>query len=104
MKYSSPSVETGTKPSAPNCGSETNSPDLVTAGDAPVELFADAFGQMVGDQPVDGVALGGHGAALEGRDFGGDIVAAGPASCPADQAAFAEPERADQARWTIRSA
>ena len=63
----------GTKPSAPVSSSCTNRPERVTPVMRPVELRADPVGQVVGDQPVDRLALGRHGAALGGRDLRRDL-------------------------------
>ena len=66
------------------------------AGDAAVEGGADAVGEEMGDQPVVGLALGQHGAALGGGNLRGDLaehLAVGVVR----QAVGAELEGADQA-------
>ncbi len=65
------------------------------AGDAALEGGADAVGEEMRDQPVVGLALGHHGAALGGGDLRGDLgqlLAVGRSRA----AAVAELERADQ--------
>ena len=59
-----------------------------------VEGFADALGEIGGDQPVDGVALGRHGAAFGGGDQGGDLLE--PLLLAAREAVLAEAQRGDQ--------
>ena len=57
---------------------------------------ADLVGEIGGDQPVDRLALGRHGAALGGRDVLGDL-ASSPA-CDVGQAVVAEAAARGSAR------
>ena len=67
-KYSRPSAEIGTSPSAPVSSSFTKSAEAGDAGDRARELRADAVGEVGGEVAVGGVALGHHRAALGHRD------------------------------------
>ena len=89
------------KPSAPVSSSLTNRPARVTPATA-AEGGADAVGEEMGDQPVDGFALGRHGAALGGGDAGRDLGERFRRRV--GQPAVAEPRARISARWTIRSA
>ena len=88
-------VRAGTKPSAPVSSQLHEQAGAVHAGDAAVEGGADAVGEEMRDQPVVGLALGQHGAALGGGnlrgDFGQRLDVGG-----LGQAVVAELERADQ--------
>ena len=66
----------------------------MTPGDARLELGADAIGEMGGDEPVDRLALGRHGAPLGGGNVLGDLREF--AAAHVLEAAVAETERADQ--------
>ena len=66
------------------------------AGDAAFEGRADAVGEEMRDQPVDGLALGLHGAALGGRDAAPRSRPSAARSCAVRQAVGAELQRADQ--------
>ena len=66
-------VAAGTKPSAPVSVEPHEQAGAGDAGDAGGELGADAVGEIGGDQPVGGLALGRHGAALGVGDRLGDV-------------------------------
>ena len=88
-------MRAGTKPSAPVLVELDEQAGAGDAGDAALEGGADAVGEEMRDQPVVGLALGHHGAALGGgnlrRDLG-QLLAVGALG----QRAVAELERADQ--------
>ncbi len=65
------------------------------AGDAALETRADAVGEVMRDQAVDGLALRLHRAPLGQRNMRGDLTE-GFRRLAVGQGAFAEPERADQ--------
>ena len=97
-------VRAGMKPSAPVSSSLTNRPARVTPEMRPSKRRADAVGEVMRDQPVVGLALGLHGAALGRRNLRGDlgqrrgVLALG-------QAVGAEVSaRGSRPRCTIRSA
>ena len=60
----------------------------------PSKRVADALGEIAGDQPVDRLALGRHGAPLGGRDQPGDLLE--PRFLRRRDAVLAEAERGDQ--------